>query len=257
MRRGLFVTGTDTDVGKTVVTAGVAAALRRRGLDIGVWKPVQSGFRRGEAEADSAVLMALSGVGDPKRLIAPYSFAARLTPMLAADLEGQRLTLADLVARGEPLFRRHRAVLVEGAGGLAVPLGEDFMVLDLAVALALPVLVVARPGLGTINHCLLTIEALRRRGLRVAGIVFNGYRGHLPRPIESFAELRGSAEAGDAVFSNPMMVSRYGRVPIVGMLPELAPGLEGLAEAVGAHVALDVLVRDMELAEGPAGGRTR
>jgi dethiobiotin synthetase len=172
--RGLFVTGTDTGVGKTVVTGGIVAALRARGHDVGVAKPLQSGALADDPAGDAMLLRDWSGVPETATEIAPYSFAAALAPSVAAELEGRVVTLADAVDAVHAVAERHDAVVVEGAGGLIVPLGPDWTVADLAVALALPVLVVARAGLGTVNHSSLTVRALRSLGLDPIGVVLNG-----------------------------------------------------------------------------------
>lgn len=216
-RLGLLITGTDTEVGKTWVTALLAAALREAGLDLGVWKPVQSGCLPGQPEADSYRLKTISGVADAEAEICPFSYETPLTPLLAAQREGVSLQLDDLLAGGDPLFARHRCLLVEGAGGLAVPLTAEHMVIDLAVRLQLPVLVVARPGLGTINHTLLSIAYLRQHGLRVAGVIFNGYRHQCPPRIEELAAIDYTTSEP----SNPYLVERFGQVPVLGTLPWL------------------------------------
>ncbi len=162
--RGYFVTATDTGVGKTVVTAGLAAALRTRGHDVAVFKPVQSGAAADDPAGDAAILGA----------DCVYAFAAPLAPIVAARAEGRLVELEPLVERAAELAREHELLLVEGVGGLLAPLSPSLDVAGLAVALGLPLLVVARAGLGTVNHTLLTLEAAHARGLEVAGIVLNG-----------------------------------------------------------------------------------
>jgi dethiobiotin synthetase len=170
--RGLFVTGTDTGVGKTEVAAALVAGWRARGLDVGVMKPAQSGVGDGEP-TDADRLREAAGGGDPIALVCPYSLRAPLAPAVAARVEGVEISLPHLLACAAELSRRHAALVVEGAGGLLVPLTESHSYADLAVALGMPVLVVARAGLGTVNHVALTCEALRARGLAVAGVVLN------------------------------------------------------------------------------------
>jgi dethiobiotin synthetase len=170
--RGLFVTGTDTGVGKTEVAAALVAAWRARGLDVGVMKPAQSGVEDGQP-TDADRLRDAAGGGDPLALVCPYSLRAPLAPAVAARLEGVEISFSHLVTCAGELARRHQALVVEGAGGLLVPLTDSHTYADLAVALGLPVLLVARAGLGTVNHAALTCEALRARGLAVAGVVLN------------------------------------------------------------------------------------
>jgi len=181
--RGFFVTATDTGVGKTFVTAALATALRARGRDVAVFKPVQSGATAEDPSGD-AVLLGADCV---------FAFAAPLAPLVAARAEGRTIELEPILARARELAREHELLLVEGAGGLLVPLAEDLDLADLAVALGLPLVIVARAGLGTVNHTLLTIEAARARGLKLAGVVLNG------RSDESTAENAALIEAGSGV----------------------------------------------------------
>jgi dethiobiotin synthetase len=162
--RGYFVTATDTAVGKTVVTAGLATAFRARGRDVAIFKPVQSGALADDPTGDAALLGA----------DCVYSFAAPLAPLVAARAEGKTIELEPILARAQKLASEHEILLIEGAGGLLVPLAPGLDIAGLAVALGLPLIVVARAGLGTVNHTLLTIEAARARGLAVAGVVLNG-----------------------------------------------------------------------------------
>jgi dethiobiotin synthetase len=170
--RGLFVTGTDTGVGKTEVACALVVGHRARGLDVGAMKPAQSGVVAGEP-SDAARLRTAAGDADPPELVCPYVFAAPLAPAVAARLEGTSIALPRLVEAARALEARHAALVVEGAGGLLTPLSDRESYADLAVALRLPVLIVARAGLGTVNHTALTCEALRARGLAVHGVVLN------------------------------------------------------------------------------------
>jgi dethiobiotin synthetase len=164
---GIFVTGTDTGVGKTFVTAGLALALRARGVDVGVVKAVQTG------DGDAETLKAWAELDEEPEEIAAFSFAEPLAPLVAARLEGQTLELGGVAARIRELAR-YDVTVVEGAGGLLVPVGPDWTIGDLAAELALPTVIVARAGLGTVNHTLLTVAEARRLGLEVAGVVLNG-----------------------------------------------------------------------------------
>jgi dethiobiotin synthetase len=170
--RGLFVTATDTGVGKTEVACAVLAAARGGGLDAVGMKPAQAGVSPDEP-SDAERLRAASDGVEPLEVVCPYSFAAPLAPAVAARVEGREVSFARVLAAARAIAARHEAIVVEGAGGLLVPLTDRETYADLAAALALPVLVVARAGLGTVNHTALTVEALRRRGLAIAGIVLN------------------------------------------------------------------------------------
>ena len=180
---GYFVTATDTGVGKTFITAALAMALRARGRDVAVLKPVQSGATSTDPAGDAALLGA----------DCVYTFAAPLAPLVAARAEGRTIEPGPILARAEELAREHELLLLEGAGGLLTPLAEGFDLADLAVAIGLPLIVVARAGLGTVNHTLLTIEAARRRELEIAGVVLNG------KTDESTAENAALIEAGSGM----------------------------------------------------------
>ena len=170
--RGLFVTATDTGVGKTEVACAIVRGHRARGLDVGAMKPAQSGCAPGEP-SDADRLRAAAGGGDPPELVCPYSFGPPLAPAVAARLSGEAVSLPRILDAARALAARHAALVVEGAGGLLAPLSERETFADLAVALGFPVLVVARAGLGTVNHTALTCEALRARRLSVQGVVLD------------------------------------------------------------------------------------
>lgn len=202
--QGIFITGTDTGVGKTYIGSGIAAALRREGVDVGVMKPAETGCktRRGALVPNDAVLLMRSAaVTDPLDLVNPYRFRAPLAPAIAAAREGKVIEIRRIVSAFRTLARKHACMVVEGAGGIMVPLTASRQYLDLAGVLNLPVLVVARPGLGTINHTLLTVMALRSRGLRIAGIVIN----HRSKKRPGLAERTGLRA-----------IERLSGVPIIG-----------------------------------------
>ncbi|MBI3837153.1 MAG: dethiobiotin synthase [Planctomycetia bacterium] len=179
--RGLFITGTDTEIGKTYAGALAAAALAAEGHRVGVYKPVASGCsREGDTLVSGDALALWKAAGSPGTLaeVCPQRFAAPLTPHLAAIAGGKRLDAA-LLRRGlEVWLARSDIVLIEGAGGLMSPLGEEEYVADLAYDFGFPLVVVARNGLGVINHVLQTLitAATFREGLPVAGIVLNETR---------------------------------------------------------------------------------
>jgi len=220
--RGLFVTGTDTGVGKTEVACALLAGARADGLDVVAMKPAQSGVSPGEP-SDADRLAAAAGAGEPMELVCPYSFAAPLAPAVAARLAGVEISLPRLLATARALASRHGALLVEGAGGLLVPLGPRETYADLAQALGLPVLIVARAGLGTVNHTALTVEALRARRLAVAGVVLN----------------RTSAEADPSEPHNAAEIERITRVGVLASLPflrDIAAREAGLRAALRGKV---------------------
>lgn len=180
--RGFFVTGTDTDVGKTVVSAWLLAHL-----DACYWKPVQAGA---EPETDTQTVRCLAELPEDRILPEAYVLKEPLAPHEAARREGISIDMAKLVAPQDD-----RLLIVEGAGGLLVPLNEEDYVIDLIEDLNLPVILVARSTLGTINHTLLSLEALRRRGLVVAGVVINGPESpHNRAAIERYGKTQVIAE---------------------------------------------------------------
>lgn len=221
---GLFVTGTDTGVGKTAVTAGVVLALRGRGFSVGVVKPIQSGALAADPDGDAMLLKRWTGVAESASELAPYSFAAPLAPLVAAELEGREVYLAEVVEAVQAVADRYESVIVEGAGGLLVPVGADWTVADLACALGLPVLVVARAALGTVNHSALTVLALRRLGLEPIGVLLNGAED-------------------DSSQRNAELIERLADVPVLGRTPWLDGELTGerLRELVEEHVDVGAL----------------
>lgn len=178
--RGIFITGTDTGVGKTRVACAIASALYCQGIDAGVMKPAETGCasRRGVLlPADALALIAATRSTDPLDLVNPYRFPEPLAPAVAAKLAGRSISLNRILTAFRRLSRTHEFMVVEGAGGIMVPLTGRMTFLDLAAAMGLPVLIIARSGLGTINHTMLTVMALRTRDLLITGIVLNDSTG--------------------------------------------------------------------------------
>ena len=167
---GVFVTGTDTGVGKTLVACALARALRARGVDVGVQKPAETGVGAG-GPLDALALREAAGVDDPLDHVCPAARALPAAPAVAGEAAGRPIDLGRIRSAYARLRARHDAMLVEGAGGLLVPLAGSFSMADFAAELGLPLLVVARGSLGTVNHTLLTLEVAAGRGLTVAGVV--------------------------------------------------------------------------------------
>jgi dethiobiotin synthetase len=174
MKRGIFITGTDTGVGKTYVTALILAELRRRGVKAAAFKPIACG--KG-GRHDVEIYARLMKHEQPLDVINPIYLKHPLAPSVAARLEGKRIDLGKVFASYKMLAAKYDVVLVEGAGGLLVPIKHNYFVADMAKVFRLPVLIVARLGLGTINHSLLTVRQARAIGLKVAGIVLNDKTG--------------------------------------------------------------------------------
>jgi dethiobiotin synthetase len=221
--RGLFVTGTDTGAGKTVLAGAVAAALHARGVRVAAFKPVLTGTDDPpdpDWPPDDALLAA--AVGRSPQEVTARRFGPPVSPHLAAELAGERLELDALVAAAQRAAARADVLIAEGVGGLLVPIGEDFGVRELAGALGLPLLVAARPGLGTINHTLLTLEAARAAGLRVAAVVLTPW----------------SAEPSVMEASNRATIERLGGVPVAG-LPRAASSAPADLAAAAADLPLE------------------
>ncbi|HEY5143454.1 MAG TPA: dethiobiotin synthase [Solirubrobacteraceae bacterium] len=201
--RGLFVTGTGTGVGKTVVAAAIVAALCAGGERVAVVKPVVTGLdEAGEPGApppDHELLAAAAGL-EPAD-VTQLTFGPPLSPHLAAELAGVTIEPAALVAAAQAAAREASVLVAEGVGGLLVPLTPGYLIRDYALDLGLPLVIAARPDLGTINHTLLTLEAARAAGLRVAGVVLT------PWP----------AQPGAALESNRATIAALGRVEVAAL----------------------------------------
>lgn len=172
MTRGAFVTGTGTEVGKTVVAATIARTLAGEGRRVAVFKPAVTGLDEG-VETDYELLRRASGSRQSDEEIAPYRYGPPASPHLAAALAGEEIDPEGLRQAARAAAEGAEEIVCEGVGGLLVPLTPTYLVRDLAADLGYPLIVVAGPGLGTINHTLLTVEAARAAGLEVAAIVLN------------------------------------------------------------------------------------
>ncbi|HVD39493.1 MAG TPA: dethiobiotin synthase [Solirubrobacterales bacterium] len=183
MTHGVFVAGTGTEVGKTVVAAVIARTLAAEGKRVGVFKPAVTGLDEG-VETDHALLRRASGSGQSDEEIAPYRYGPPASPHLAAELAGEEIDPERLRQAAAAAAEGADAIVCEGVGGLLVPLSPGYLVRDLAADLSYPVVVVASPGLGTINHTLLTLEAARAAGLEVTAVVLTPWPEQ-PTEIES------------------------------------------------------------------------
>jgi dethiobiotin synthetase len=206
-RFSLFVTGTDTGVGKTFTTAAIAALAVASGRSVTVIKPVQTGVLPREP-GDIDVVRHAVGPTPLLRTEEPYRFKAPLAPSVAVRLEGTAIDPPTLVRRCREVTHGADIILVEGAGGLLVPLANHYLMADLARELRLALLVVTRPGLGTLNHTALTVEAARSRKLETLGLVISGY----------------PAEPDVAAETNPRLLVEMTGLPLLGVLPWV-PGL--------------------------------
>ena len=203
---GFFITGTDTGVGKTLIAGAIARALSLQGRRVGVMKPFESGCRRdGDTvvPADALFLRNMAGSQDDLALICPYAFERPLAPGVAARLEHVSISLEKVQEIYSQLSAQHAIMLVEGAGGLMVPISEEQLIIDVVRLLQLPLIIVARSALGTINHTLLTVREAQRAGIRVCGIILN----------------KVSPEPDEAEATNPEVIRKFSNVPLLGQVP--------------------------------------
>ena len=239
MSNGLFITGTDTGVGKTIVAATLARILRLRGVNVGVMKPVTSGCveRNGELISEDAELLAWAAGVDCTDDVAPYCLRQPIAPVEAAQLDGVKIDFSRIAACYQRLAAQHEFVIVEGAGGLMVPLNGGLLIADLVKQLDLPLLVVARPNLGTINHSVLTCFAAGQMDIEVKGVMVNRFPANPDR-----AEKGASHQIGSLCGA-----------PILGIWDDLAGSqeevVERLAEQFNNDPKSDIILRVLGGAE--------
>jgi len=236
MGKGIFITGTDTGVGKTVFSAALARLLADKGLNVGVMKPVTSGCseRDGQLFSADAELLAWGARVLMNQEIAPYLLREPIAPSAAAEMEQLKIEFSRILAAYHRLSEDHDFVIVEGAGGLMVPLAGGLLIADLVKLLDLPLLVVARPDLGTVNHTILTCFVARELGLEVKGTIINNY----------------PASPGKAESTAPHLIDSLSGVPLLARLPA-TPALddrsrvEKLAEWLSREPATRLLLREV------------
>ncbi len=221
--RGLFIIGTDTGVGKTLIAGALARSLVLRGIDCGVMKPIESGCRLRKGHlipADGTYLRAAARSKDPLEVITPFRFRTPLAPYAAALKEGRKpVDLKKIVAAVKGMQKAHDFLIVEGLGGLMVPLNAKDTLIDLIRELNFPVLLVAQSGLGTLNHCLLTLNYGKSQGLHFSGLLLNRITPKKP-----------ASEA-----SNLRLLNERTTLPVLGPLPYLPK--KGTREALIAQSA--------------------
>jgi dethiobiotin synthetase len=236
MMKSLFVTGTDTGVGKTTVSVGLASFLSlKKGMDVGVMKPFESGLSKRDKDSlpwDAICLKEGSGSADDLDIISPYTFEAPLAPEVASQLEHVQIDMNMVDRMYEKLRTSHELLIIEGAGGVLVPITKDFFYVDLIRRWKAPTLIVSRLGLGTINHTLLTNHYLQSQGISVVGVILNDTEG-----LE-----------GLAARTNPDILKRYLGVPVFGVFPHveglLREGIdrEKIAATFAEHIDTDLLL---------------
>lgn len=241
MVRGFFITGTDTGVGKTVIAAALIQAIGFLGLKVCGMKPVETGCLKSdrvhppEAEefrakdmvlipSDGMFLKKMAGMDDSIDLVTPIRLANPLAPFPASEIEDTPVDIEKIKKAYAELSKKYEAVVVEGIGGLLVPIKKDYFVLDLARDSGLPIIIVSRPGLGTINHTILTVNYAIKECLTVAGIIINY---SLP-PEGTLAEK-----------TNPEVIKKISPVPIIGIFPYLE-NMESITIEKAAIKTLDI-----------------
>lgn len=210
--RTIFVTATDTGVGKTVTTAALAVALCRSGVSVGVMKPVETGVVKGQP-SDAGRLKQTAQVSDSLDLVRPYAFTLPVAPLDAARAERRTIKIPTIMQAYCELYAQHDLLLVEGVGGVHVPMTPKTDVLELIVTMKASVLVVGRVGLGGVNHALLTLNALRERKIPILALVLN-------RTISA-----NTAVARRQERSTVSLLREFAAVPVIGPFPYM-PGLD-------------------------------
>ncbi|MCP9446478.1 MAG: dethiobiotin synthase [Nitrospira sp.] len=233
MNRGLFITGTDTGVGKTVVSAALAIALKRLGHRVGVMKPIETGVSPSRpAQSDAAQLCRAIACREPLDTISPYRFRMPTAPLAAAEYEGRTISLAFIRNGYRRLAERYDWTIVEGVGGVLVPITPAIDVATLIARLKLPAVIVGRSGLGGINHARLTMEALRRREIPVVALLLNR-TGPVTSPMAR-AQERSTID----------VLRRLTGVPVLEPLPyqpTLARAFHKAASRLARHTAITTL----------------
>ena len=204
---GFFITGTDTDVGKTVVTACLMALFKSRGINVGVMKPIETGVDpicHSSANSDAKFLMEVSGDNDKSDEVCPYRFKTPASPYQAAQIEKKIIQPEKIVEKYKVLKSHHSMMLIEGIGGLLVPITKHYNVGNLALDIGLPLIIVSRIRIGTLNHTLLTINAAKQYGLKIKGVVVNQQENQNLNFVEKQQE---------------KLIEELSNIPILGVCP--------------------------------------
>lgn len=231
MNPGFFITGTDTGVGKTVIAGALIKALRTRGLNVGAMKPVETGCSRvGDVlyPSDGMFLKKIARMDETINHITPCCLETPVAPLVASEMEGVGIDVEVIKEEYSRLARSYGTMIVEGIGGLLVPIKRDYFVIDLIRELRLPVVVVANPSLGTINHTLLTVNYALNEGVRVSGLIIN-----FSKP----------SDGSIAVQTNPGVLSKLSPVPLIGTFPYLSSLSDEVLERKSLkHLDIEVLL---------------
>lgn len=222
---GIFITGTDTGIGKTLIGGGIAASLKLSGIDVGVMKPISTGDRE-----DAKFLKNVTCVNDPLSLINPICLRYPLAPSVSSKLEGVDIDLFTIETAYRELSRKYDFLVVEGVGGIAVPIDKNTLVTHLIQKLNLPILIVGDVSLGAINHTMLTVSFAKQSNIRILGIVLNYCHSYTPGLVEQ---------------TNPAEIERITHVPVVGVIPHVKyfdsqnPDINFFAELANEHINFD------------------
>lgn len=209
MEKGFFITGTDTGVGKTVITVALIKAISMLGQRACGMKPIETGcIKQGDVliPSDGMFIKTIARMQENIRYVTPFCLESPLAPMAASEIDGVSIDCDKILQVFKDLSKLYDVIVVEGIGGLLVPIKKDYFVLDLAKEFGLPVIVVSRPGLGTLNHTMLTVNYAIREGLDVVGIIMNF--NHPPK--ETLAE-----------DTNRDIIKQISPVPLIGVMPYL------------------------------------
>jgi dethiobiotin synthetase len=229
MTKGIFITGTDTGVGKTFVAEGLIRAVREKGLNVCPMKPLETGCRLRQGRlipADTVRLIRASGVDEEIDLINPYRFNQPLAPSVAAEIEGMKINRKRIFSAYDRLSKKYDITIVEGAGGVMAPVFKKYLFLDLINDLKLPLVIVSRPGLGTINHTLLTIDAVKNKGLNILGVIIN-------YPV--------NIKIGLTEKTNPEVIEKLGGSPVLGVVPYLKNPSDSRIQKIFERIAAKIL----------------
>ena len=236
--RGLFITATDTDIGKTMITGAIAAAFKARGIHVGVFKPLASGAITNEegnlVSEDASFLMKAAGMGEELRSeVNAVCLEPALTPAIAARESGITIDIEKVIAEVKQNAQKYDMVLIEGVGGITAPLWQDYLLADMMKAFALPAIIVSKPRLGAINHTVLTYEYAKQRGIALHGVILNRWE---------------EDSAGVLEESNIAYIEAMTGLPIVGKFP-LTKHIDvnknctyNLSEVAEKHIKIDQIL---------------
>jgi dethiobiotin synthetase len=228
--KGFFITGTDTGVGKTIITAALIKLISCPGFRTGGMKPIESGcLQQGDllVPSDGMFIKTIAHMEENIGQITPYRFKSPLAPLPASEIEGITVDFKKIRKAFADLSEKYDVVIIEGIGGLLVPITKNYFVIDMAKDFNLPLIVVSRPSLGTINHTMLTVNYALKEGLRVAGIIIN----YSQPPENTLAET-----------TNPEIIKQISPVPVIGIFPYLTDMKSSTIEkAAGENIDISIL----------------